>query len=165
MLVTPDLTQGLRSCPVPAYAAYATNLDPEKMAQKAPHSPLRSTGWLTDWRLTFGGEDRSYQGPIATVVEAPGEQVYVALYDLTEADETRLDAAEGMEMGLFRKIRVRVQTLDGDVVAWTYALDDYEGGLPTARYLGGLADAAEAGGAPHDYVLAMRARPCRSNDA
>ena len=42
----------------PAYAAYATNLDPEVMSSKAPHSPMRSTGWLLDWRLTFGGEDR-----------------------------------------------------------------------------------------------------------
>jgi hypothetical protein len=150
---------------VPAYAAYATNLDPEAMMQKAPHSPLRSTGWLQDWRLTFGGDDRSWEGPLATVVEAPGEQVYVALYDVTEADEARLDAKEGMDLGLFRKIRVRVKTLDGDVVAWTYAIDDYEGGLPTARYLGRLADAAEAGGAPYDYVLSLRARPCRSNDA
>jgi hypothetical protein len=151
--------------PSPAYAAYATNLDPEVMSRKAPHSPLRSTGWLQDWRLTFGGEDRSWEGPLATVVEAPGDEVYVALYDLTEADETRLDASEGMDIGLFRKIRVRVKTLEGDVVAWTYVLDDYEGGLPTAKYLGRLADAAEAGGAPHDYVLGMRARPCRSTDA
>ncbi|MFD0482933.1 gamma-glutamylcyclotransferase [Kineococcus sp. GCM10028916] len=150
---------------MPAYAAYATNLDPEAMMQKAPHSPLRSTGWLLDWRLTFGGDDRSWEGPLATVVEAPGDQVYVALYDVTDADEARLDAKEGMDLGLFRKIRVRVKTLDGDVVAWTYAIDDYEGGLPTARYLGRLADAAEAGGAPHDYVLSLRARPCRSNDA
>lgn len=149
----------------PAYAAYATNLDPEVMSGKAPHSPMRSTGWLLDWRLTFGGEDRSWEGPLATVVEAPGDQVYVVLYDLNDADEVRLDASEGMDIGLFRKVKVRVQTLDGEVVAWTYALDDYEGGLPTARYLGRLAEAAEAGGAPHDYVLGLRARPCRSNDA
>ncbi|WP_432489523.1 gamma-glutamylcyclotransferase [Kineococcus sp. SYSU DK018] len=135
------------------------------MGRKAPHSPLRSTGWLLGWRLTFGGEERSWQGPVATVVEAPGEQVYVALYDIAEADAERLDEVEGAALGVFRKVKVRVETLDGDVVAWTYVLDDYEGGLPTARYLGGLADAAEAGGAPHDYVLALRARPCRSNDA
>ncbi len=148
-----------------AYAAYASNLDPGTMGRKAPHSPLRSTGWLLGWRLTFGGEERSWQGPVATVVEAPGEQVYVALYDIAEADAERLDEVEGAALGVFRRVKVRVETLDGDVVAWTYVLDDYEGGLPTARYLGALADAAEAGGAPHDYVLALRARPCRSNDA
>jgi hypothetical protein len=36
---------------------------------------------------------------------------------------------------------VRVETLDGDKLAWLYVLDDYEGGLPSARYLGIIADA------------------------
>ena len=155
----------LRFASVPVYAAYASNLHPEQMARRAPHSPLRGTGWLEGWRLTFGGEDRGWEGPLATVVEAPGEQVFVALYDLTEADESRLDQWEGLDIGLFRKLRVRVHTLDGEVVAWLYVLDDYEGGLPTARYLGMIADAAEAGGAPADYVDTLRRRPCRSNDA
>ena len=57
---------------------------------------------------------------------------------------------------------MRVHTLDGDVLAWLYVLDDYEGGLPSARYLGLIADAAEAAGAPDDYVAELRARPCTS---
>jgi hypothetical protein len=50
----------------------------------------------------------------------------------------------------------------GDQLAWTYVLDAYEGGLPSASYLGVLADAAEAADAPTDYVARLRARPCRS---
>ena len=42
-------------------------------------------------------------------------------------------------------------------------LDGYEGGLPSARYLGVLAQAAEDAGAPDDYVAELRVRPCRSN--
>jgi hypothetical protein len=53
-----------------------------------------------------------------------------------------------------------VQTLDGPVLAWLYVLDAYEGGLPSARYLGVIADAAEAAGAPEDYVAELRSRPC-----
>jgi hypothetical protein len=41
-------------------------------------------------------------------------------------------------------------------------LDAYEGGLPSALYIGVLSDAAEAAGAPDDYVRALRERPCRS---
>ncbi len=55
-----------------------------------------------------------------------------------------------------------MQTLEGDVLAWLYVLDAWEGGLPSARYLGIMADAAEAAGAPDDYVAELRARPCRS---
>ena len=145
---------------MPLYAAYGSNLDPERMALRAPHSPLRGTGWLAGWRLTFGGEDVGWEGALGTLVEDPDEQVYVALYDLAPADEESLDKWEGVDIGLFRTIRVRVQTLDGDVAAWLYVLDAYEGGLPSARYLGMLADAAEAGGAPDDYVAELRGRPC-----
>ncbi|MBW8484725.1 gamma-glutamylcyclotransferase [Actinomadura parmotrematis] len=144
------------------YAAYASNLDPEQMASRAPHSPVRGTGWLAGWRLTFGGRDRHWEGALATVVEARGEQVFVAIYDVPPFDEAELDAWEGAALGVYRKIRVRVQTLDGDALCWLYVLDDYEGGLPSARYLGILADAAEAAGAPDDYVKELRARPCAS---
>jgi gamma-glutamylcyclotransferase (GGCT)/AIG2-like uncharacterized protein YtfP len=147
------------------YAAYGSNLDPERMMIRAPHSPLRGSGWLVGWRLTFGGEDVSLEGALGTVVEDPGHQVYVSLYDLTSTDEESLDKWEGVDIGLFRKLKVRVQTLDGDVGAWIYVLDAYEGGLPSARYLGMLADAAEAGGAPDDYVNELRTRPCTSVDS
>ena len=146
------------------YAAYGSNLDPLQMLLRAPHSPGRGTGWLMGWRLTFGGEDLGWEGALATVVEDddPTSQVFVALYDITEGDEETLDEWEGSDLGLYTKIRVRVATLEGDVTAWLYVLDDYEGGLPSARYLGIIADAAETAGAPDDYVAALRRRPCRS---
>lgn len=146
------------------YAAYGSNLDPERMVLRAPHSPLQGTGWLEGWRLTFGGEDVSSEGALATVVEDPGHRVYVALYDVHPHDEKTLDEWEGPQSGLWNKIRVRVSTLEGDATAWIYVLNAYEGGLPSARYLGMIADAAEAGGAPHDYVTQLRSRPCSASD-
>jgi gamma-glutamylcyclotransferase (GGCT)/AIG2-like uncharacterized protein YtfP len=144
------------------YAAYASNLDSGRMLQRAPHSPLRGTGWLSGWRLTFGGEDLSWQGALATIVEQPDGQVYVALYDVTAGDEALLDEWEGTGLGVYRKIRVRAHTLDGEALAWVYVVDGYEGGLPSAAYLGEIAEAAAAAGAPDDYVAQLRARPCRS---
>ena len=146
------------------YAAYGSNMDPLQMLLRAPHSPGRGTGWLQGWRLTFGGEDLGWEGALVTLVESddPGSEVFVALYDLSQQDEDALDDWEGSDLGLYEKIRVRVATLDGDVTAWLYVLDGYEGGLPSARYLGIIADAAEAAGAPDDYVAALRDRPCTS---
>lgn len=146
------------------YAAYGSNLDPERMAARTPHSPLHGTGWLVGWRLTFGGSDLGWEGPLGTVVEDAGHQVYVALYDVTPADEKALDEWEGVDIGLWTKIRVRVSLLDGDATAWLYVLNAYEGGLPSARYLGLLADAAEAGGAPDDYIRDLRTRPCAPSE-
>ncbi len=145
------------------YAAYGSNLDPAQMHQRCPHSPIAGTGWLEGWRLTFGGEDLGWEGALATIAEAPGEHVFVGVYDITDADARDLDAWEGADTGLYRKIRVRAATLEGGRLAWTYVLHGYEGGLPSARYLGVLAAAAETAGAPDDYVRELRTRPCRSS--
>jgi ribonucleotide reductase alpha subunit len=151
---------------VTLYAAFASNLDPNLMAERCPYSPLRGTGWIVGWRLTFGGEELGWEGSMATVVEDPidpANQVFVALYDVHPKDVERLDEWEWIDQGVYRKIQVRVQTLDGEQLAWMYVLNAYEGGLPSARYLGILAEAAEAAGAPDDYVADLRARPCQSS--
>jgi gamma-glutamylcyclotransferase (GGCT)/AIG2-like uncharacterized protein YtfP len=93
-------------------------------------------------------------------VEDPGHSVFVMLYEVPPEDEPLLDRWEGIDLGIHRRVRVRVETLDGEETAWLYVLDDYEGGLPSARYLGILADAARAAGAPEDYVVDLMRRPC-----
>ena len=147
---------------VPLYAAYGSNMDPAQMMQRAPHSPVSGTGWLEGWRITFGGEDLGWEGALSTVVEDPSSRVFVVLYDVSPPDVDGLDRWEGGELGMHKKLRLRIQTMDGPQLAWVYVLDAYEGGLPSARYIGVLSDAAEAAGAPDDYVRALRERPCRS---
>ncbi len=142
------------------YAAYGSNLDPSQMAERCPHSPQRGTGWLPGWRITFGGE--GWDGALPTLVEDTESQVFVALYDITSTDEVALDQWESADTELYRKVRVRVATLDGELAAWVYVLNDFEGGTPSARTLGLLAGAAEVAGAPSDYVAELRSRPCSS---
>jgi hypothetical protein len=144
------------------YAAYGSNMDPAQMLERCPHSPAAGTGWLDGWRLTFGAEDLGWDGALAMVVPEPGSQVFVALYELSSEDEANLDYWEGFNDGLYTKIKLRVSTLDGEALASVYVLEGYEGGLPSARYLGLIAEAAQAAGAPDEYVTALRARPCRS---
>src|SRR4051794_10891534 len=150
------------------YAAYGSNMDPEQMQRRCPASPHTGTGWIRGWRLTFGAEEYGWEGALAPLAptddDSGGETgpVFAALYDLTEADERELDAWEGADSGLYRKLHLRVHTLAGDVVAYVYVLDAFEGGLPSARHLGAIADAAEAAGAPSDYVVELRSRECRT---
>ncbi len=132
------------------------------MAERCPHSPQAGTGWLDGWRLTFGGEHLGWEGALATVVEDADSRVFVVLYEVSDGDEAALDQWDGATLGYYSKVKVRVATLEGDVLAWLYVLNDYEGGLPSARYLGIVADAAEAAGAPEDYVSGLRDRPCTS---
>lgn len=137
------------------YAAYGSNLHPEWMARRAPHSPLVGAGWLNGWRLTFGGEELSIHGALATVVESPGDQVFVTVYALTDIDERALNAFEAADFGLYRRLHVRVSLLDRDISAWCYVLDGFEGGQPSRHYLEDIMTAARAAGAPPDYLEAL----------
>src|SRR5438046_9897954 len=136
-------------------------MDPEQMLERCPHSPQRGTGWREGWRLTFGGEDIGWDGALATVVEDPRSRVFVVLYDVSEGDEKELDKWDGVSLGYYRRVKVRVETLDGDVLAWLYVLNFYEGGLPLARSIGILAGSAERGGAPGGQVCGVGARSGR----
>lgn len=148
------------------YAAYGSNLDPGRMRAYCPHSPMTGTGWLEGWRLTFAGEDElGWEGAVSTVVESPGDRVFVALYDVHPWDAAQLDEVEGANAGTYDKLHVRVATLEGDMTAWIYVFNGYEGGLPTAWYLAEIANAAQEAGAPADYVEELRSRPSRTASA
>jgi hypothetical protein len=147
---------------VALYAAYGSNMDPAQMLDRCPHSPQAGIGWLDGWRLTFGGEDIGWEGALATVAEESDSRVFVVLYEVSDSDERALDRWDGATLGYYSKLKVRVTTVDGEAVAWLYVLNDYEGGLPSARYLAIMADAAQAAGAPEEYVNWLRNRPCRS---
>ena len=82
------------------YAAYGSNMDPAQMLRRCPSSPHTDTGWIRGWRLTFGAEEYGWEGAMAPLVpdEAPEQThpgVFVAMYDLTEADERALDVPLG----------------------------------------------------------------------
>ena len=103
---------------MPLYAAYGSNMHPEQMLQRAPHSPMAGTGWLHGWRLTFGGEDIGWEGALATIVEDPDSKVFVVLYDMTKEDEKNLDRWEGSELGIHKKIRCLSVKIDDKGVVW-----------------------------------------------
>ncbi len=103
------------------------------MRAYCPHSPLVGTGWLQGWRLTFAGEDLlGYEGAVCTIVETDEEsadesedRVFVALYDVHQHDEQQLDEVEGVTAETYRKLHVRVATLDGEVTAFVYVYTGY----------------------------------------
>src|ERR1700710_1130312 len=70
----------LYACLVPIYAAYGSNMHPEQMLQRAPHSPMAGTGWLEGWRLTFGGADIGWEGALGPGRGDPGPSAFVVLF-------------------------------------------------------------------------------------
>ena len=143
------------------YAAYGSNLDPRQMLQRAPHSPHLGTGWIRGWRVTFGGEEIGWEGSVATLAEDSDGSVFVSIYDLTKQDESTLDEWEGVTTDLYRKIRLRVETLSGAQLCYVYVLNSFEGGKPSMRYREIMIAAAIEAGAPDDYIAQLRDRAIR----
>ena len=141
------------------YAAYGSNMDPAQMRRRCPHSPLAGTGWLRGWRLTFGGEELGWEGALATWSARTARRLRRALRRAA-ADEQALDSWEGADHGLYQRSTCACTRWTGTCWPGSTSLDAFEGGLPSARYLGVIADAAEAAGAPDDYVAELRSREC-----
>ena len=80
----------------------------------------------------------------------------MVLYELSEGDEQALDRWDGATSAITASSGSGSRRGTATVLAWLYVLNDYEGGLPSARYLGIMADAAEAAGAPPEYVSWLR---------
>lgn len=66
-----------------------------------------------------------------------------------------------MTTDLYRKIRVRVETMTGAQLCYVYVLNSFEGGKPSARYLEIMIAAAIEAGAPDDYIAELRERAIR----
>ena len=77
-------------------------------------------------------------------------------------DERALDEWEGVTTDLYRKIRVRVETLTGTSLCYVYVLNSFEGGVPSKRYLEIMIAAALEAGAPSDYVEELRSHSTHS---
>ena len=84
-----------------------------QMMERAPHSPMAGTGWLQGWRLTFGGEDIALGGRAGHRRRGPAvDRCSSCSTTCPDHDERSLDRWEGGELGLHKKIRLRVHTLE-----------------------------------------------------
>ena len=136
---------------------------PELSYTMVSTGPVSDQGMPSEPGYINGGmfeRDAPVGSPVITLeVEDIDSAVFVSLYDVGREDKAGLDE---WEIDLYRRVRVRVQTLEGEQLAWLYVLDTHEGGLPSASYLGIISEAAVAAGAPDDYVHQLRHRPCSS---
>ena len=98
---------------------------------------------MKDWRLLFKG---SQTGSYATIERMRGYTVPVLLWQISKADEGRLDIYEGFP-GFYYKQTVEVETEHGLEKGMAYIMhEERQLGTPTARYYDVLERAYEAFG-------------------
>jgi hypothetical protein len=80
------------------YAAYGSNLHPLRLGLRTPSAALLGTDVLEGHALAFVKRGRDGSGK-CTIARAAGAQVYLAVFEIDDAERGRLDAFEGRGRG------------------------------------------------------------------
>ena len=112
------------------YIAYGSNMDLEQMKYRCPNAKLIGTGNLIGWRLMFKG---SQTGAYATIERDEKCTVPILLWDISKADEKRLDFYEGFPTFYYKK---NVQVADSTITkGMAYIMhEERKLGVPTMYY-------------------------------
>jgi gamma-glutamylcyclotransferase (GGCT)/AIG2-like uncharacterized protein YtfP len=85
------------------YFAYGSNMDFDQMAYRCPGAEYLGVATLPNYELRMDGAG------YATVVPAAGKHVQGALWDLSGANETKMDGFEGVSTQCYEKTFVEVK--------------------------------------------------------
>ena len=113
------------------YAAYGSNLDHARMRGRCPGAMPAGVLLLPGWRLVVNR--------FASIARDPDAAVPIGLWQVTGAHLDALDLAEGVAVGSYARIRVRLPApVAGLGEAWTYLEKADRPGPPTATYVAHL---------------------------
>ncbi len=146
------------------YFAYGSNMQPATfrgrrgiVAQRAVAARLRG------WQLVFDKPPLlPVGGAMANLVERADAHVLGVAYEITATDLAHVDLTEGVLIGNYRRVPVRVSPLGGgpELDAFTLNSERRDPTLrPSRRYMALLVDGAIAHDLPDDWVAWLRARP------
>jgi cation transport regulator ChaC len=106
------------------YFAYGSCMDEESFKGTVGEGRYQVLGAATlpDHRLAFTMYSEYRQGGVADIVPAPGEEVEGVLYRLDQEALPDLDKREGVDVGHYRRIRVKVRHRESWIEAETYTV-------------------------------------------
>lgn len=121
------------------YLAYGSNLNVRQMTHRCPAAKPVGTAVIRDYELLFKG---SKTGAYLTIEKKKGGTVPVAVWEVTDDDEKRLDVYEGCPTFYYKtemKLPVKF-TENGEiktVAAFVYIMhEDRKIGIPSETYTG-----------------------------
>ncbi len=135
------------------YFAYGSNLDQEQMRERCPDSKLVGKAVLKNYKLDFDIFSSKRGGGCADIIPSSDDEVWGLLYELTEQDMKKLDAAEGVDGGHYRRIVVTVEDNSERILeVQTYeAVDKKPFIKPTRAYLAMIKTGARQFNFPESY--------------
>jgi len=147
------------------YFAYGANIDPQQMRLRCRRGRPLGSARLDGYRLCFPRYSFIRQSAVASIEKASDESVWGALYEIENADLSRLDSCEGYYLASdpagnpFNRVDVETYDLDGRrMEAFTYVANAMAyAGEPSHGYLSQLARCGRALDFPEDYLAKIRA--------
>ena len=115
------------------YIAYGSNLNVDQMQWRCPGAKVIAKSWLHDHRLVFQGAP---YGAHANVIPEKGQDVPVAIWEITRNDERALDRYEGVAGGYYRKEYWPIEVAGEMKEALIYIMNPNPYGIPSDGYLG-----------------------------
>ena len=117
------------------YFAYASNLNRNQMAQRAPDSKPRFIATLPNFKITFTTRSGRQDG-VVSIAPHRGEKVIGAVYDISERDLKRLDGYEDYPTVYDRrKVNVWTETNES-IESITYIkINQSQEATPSSEYL------------------------------
>lgn len=125
------------------YLAYGSNLNVRQMARRCPTAKPVGTAVIRDYKLLFKG---SKTGAYLTIEKKKGGTVPVAVWEVTDNDEKRLDAYEGCPTFYYKtEMELPVKFLkDGKtktITGFVYIMhEDRQLEIPSRQYVHTCAD-------------------------
>lgn len=114
------------------YLAYGSNLNVEQMKHRCPDAKPVGTAWIKDYQLLFKG---SKTGSYLTIEKAEKSKVPVAVWEVSESDERRLDIYEGYPNFYYKK-EMEVTINRRKIKAFVYIMhEDRPLGIPSSHYV------------------------------
>jgi gamma-glutamylcyclotransferase (GGCT)/AIG2-like uncharacterized protein YtfP len=102
------------------YFAFGPDLNKKAMAARCPDCKPRFSAVLPNYKIIFAGWSRQLKGGTVAIKRSAGDKVMGGVYEVSEKDMARLDAAEGCP-GASSRVRVNVfSDSDEPVEVWTY---------------------------------------------
>jgi cation transport regulator ChaC len=140
------------------YFAYGSNLDPATFEGRRRMRPLGCCrASLAGHRLAFDLPVGPGQRAVANLAADPASRIHGVAWRITERDGRRLDRSEGVHLGYYQRLAVRVARDDGSLLdAFTYVSPHGRPGRkPSARYLGLILRGARHHGLPEEWILEL----------
>ena len=114
------------------YIAYGSNMVAEQMAHRCPGAKLIGTGYLPNHRLEF------YLHATVERTRAHDSKVPVAVWEISKADEARLDIYEGFP-SYYIKVPRKVKMMDGSAIrGMIYLMNYLRISPPASEYYDGI---------------------------